>query len=94
MYRRGIPAALILAAVITLNGCTEPDYKAENRALTDRIGELSEENITLLSRTETLEEKLEYFSAEAERLEAERNALAIELKSLKSRTAATKRRRR
>ncbi len=94
MYRRGIPAALILGALITLSGCTEPDYKAKNRALTERVGELSEENIELLSRAETLEEKLEYFSAEAERLEAERNALSIELKSLKRSSATKKRRRR
>ncbi|MBE9527723.1 MAG: hypothetical protein IME99_00630 [Proteobacteria bacterium] len=94
MYKKFLFIILILATLGTLSGCTEPDYKAENRALMERVGELSEENIELLGSVATLEEKLEYFSAEAERLEAERNALAIELKSLKSKLNTKSRRRR
>lgn len=94
MYRQLLFILLILATSSALSGCTEPDYKAENRALTERVGELSEENIELQSSIATLEEKQEYIFAEAERVEAERNALAIELKSLKSKLNAKSRRRR
>ncbi len=94
MKKRTIHTLLIIMVLFTLAGCKEPDFKAENEALTERVAELSKENLTLNDRIEGLKKRQEYFPAEVKRLEAERNALAIELKALKSRSAVKKRRRR
>ncbi len=94
MFKKIPLIALIFIVTSTLYGCEEPDYKSLNSALTNRVGELSDENIGLIDRVKALEDQIENYSTEAERLEAERNALAIELKSLKGKKPTRRTRKR